>query len=122
MNLCWVTLHVRNIEKSLRFYHEYLGLEIFSRFGADTDVEIVMLGTADQPKVELLCGPQADPAPAVPGGITVGFAVPSLDDAARSLAQKGVPLLRGPVSPNPHLRFAFVQDPDGYEVQLAETR
>ncbi len=122
MNICWVTLHVRDMEKSLRFYHEYLGLEIFSRFGAETGVEIAMLGAADQPKVELLGGPQTGPAPAVPGGITIGFAVPSLDDATRSLAQKGVAVLRGPFSPNPHLRFSFVQDPDGYEVQLAETR
>ena len=44
MKFCWSTLHVRNMEESLKFYKEIVGLEIDSRFAAGPGVEIVFLG------------------------------------------------------------------------------
>ena len=44
MNFCWVTLNVTNMENSLKFYHEILGLKISAQFNAGEDREIVMLG------------------------------------------------------------------------------
>ena len=28
MNFCWITLNVSNMEKSLKFYHEIIGLKL----------------------------------------------------------------------------------------------
>jgi len=47
--------------------------------------------------------------------------VKSLDQTLSLAKEKGVVLLGEPVQPNPHVRFAFIKDPNGMRVQLVET-
>ena len=119
LNFCWTTLRVGNLENSLKFYHELLQLPISGRFGGDGK-EIVMLGKEDQPKIELLWDKDGSPLKRE-AGISVGFAVPSLEEAMEYLKSKEIPM-HGPISPNPHTRFLFIQDPDGFTVQLVENK
>ncbi|WP_040950758.1 VOC family protein [Gorillibacterium massiliense] len=119
MHFCWVTLRVSHMENSLAFYHEMLGLPISSRYRSG-DADIAMLGDEDQPKIELI---QREGQAAAPSsGISIGVAVDSLEEISEFLKSKGIAIVRGPISPNPHIRFSFVHDPDGYEVQLVENR
>lgn len=121
MQFCWVTLKVSNLEKSLEFYHGLLGLPIAERFSGGGGAKIVMLGDEDQPKVELIQtgeGEQERPG----AGVSVGFQTQSLSQSMKELAEAGVSVKRGPISPGPDIRFFFVDDPDGYEVQLVESR
>ena len=121
MNFCWVTLHVSDLERSLGFYRDFLGLEVFSRFSGGGKVEIAMMGKKDAPKVELLCdGGVGDGEPGA--GVSLGFAVESLERAVEDARSRGIAVGAGPISPNPNLRFWFVRDPDGYEIQLVEQR
>jgi lactoylglutathione lyase len=119
MNFCWVTLHVRNFDKSLEFYHDVLCLPICSRHGADA-MQIAMLGEENQPKIELLFN-STEPDKHACSGISIGLTVSySLEETTEYLRGKNIPILRGPIAPNPHIRFMFITDPDGYEVQLVE--
>lgn len=117
MKFCWTTLHVADFEKSLAFYRELIGLPVASRVSYGP-VSIAMLGPEEAPKIELiheegaLCGQGQ--------GVTIGFETDSLARATALLEEHGFPLKAGPVSPNPHIRFSFFSDPDGYEVQLVE--
>lgn len=120
MNFCWVTLHVGDFEKSLAFYHGVLGLPIESQYGGN-GIKMAMLGEKDQVKIELLQDPNAPEAP-LHSDISIGIAVDTLEATMDYLQEKGIPVLRGPIAPTPHVRFIFVQDPDGYEVQLVEMR
>jgi lactoylglutathione lyase len=121
MKLCWVTISVENLERSLEFYHDLLGLNICSRFKAGDGVEIAMLGEADQPKIELLYNSHHEIAN--PGtGISIGFEVESLDDAIATVQSKHIPIIKGPLSPTPKTRFFFVNDPNGVEIQLVENK
>ncbi|WP_449600259.1 VOC family protein [Paenibacillus sp. Marseille-Q9583] len=117
LSMNWVTLRVRDLEASLDFYNRILGLSIDRRFES-RGKQIVMLGTVDQPKIELIQG--SDPALKPECGVSVGFEVASLDDAIEYLKSQGIPVARGPITPNPHLRFLYILDPDDFEVQLAE--
>ncbi|WNS46320.1 VOC family protein [Paenibacillus sp. MMS20-IR301] len=117
LSMNWITLRVRDLEASLDFYHRILGLPIERRFES-RGRQIVMLGAAGQPKIELIRGSDPDLKPEC--GVSVGFEVGSLDEAITELSNEGIPIARGPVSPNPHLRFLYILDPDGFEVQLAE--
>ncbi|HPJ24317.1 MAG TPA: VOC family protein [Bacillota bacterium] len=117
MNFCWVTIPVNDLEVSLEFYYGILGLTIDSRMSGGAI--LAFLGDKDKPKIELIQrvkkveGKSSSP-------ITIGIEVESLQEAILMLSQHGIELSRGPFSPNPHIEFAYVFDPDGYEVQLVE--
>ena len=44
MKFCWTTIRVNNLEKSLKFYQEIVGLMVDRRFKAGQDLEIAFLG------------------------------------------------------------------------------
>ena len=52
MKFCWSTLTVNNLEESLKFYQEIIGLPIDRRFKAGPGVEIAFLGDGET-KLEL---------------------------------------------------------------------
>lgn len=120
MKFCWVTLHVENFEESLAFYHEVLKLPVNSRHSGD-GLEIAMLGEEGQPKIEILCNGTGQTV-SNQTGISVGIAVDSLETVMEYLDSLRIPILRGPISPNPFTRFIFILDPDGNEVQLVEMK
>lgn len=80
-----------------------------------------MLGVEGQPKVELLCNGTTQNTQKQ-AGVSIGIAVDSLETVMENLNSFSIPILRGPISPNPSVRFIFINDPDGYEVQLVEMK
>ena len=120
MNFCWTTLRVSNMEESLKFYHEILGLPIASKHGGG-DLQIVMLGAEDKAKIELLHDKNSNVSPQVKG-LSIGFEVESLEEALDFMKEQGIPMYKEPFSPNPHVRYFFIKDPDGIEVQIVENR
>jgi lactoylglutathione lyase len=119
MKLCWITIRVADVETSLHFYHDILGLPVDSRRTMPGH-DMVMLGESKMPKVELMYSADAKPGPGA--GMTIGFNVDSLQEAIELMKSNGVQIVGGPMSPNPHLSFFFVKDPDGYTVQLVEQK
>lgn len=118
MNFCWVTLPVGNFEEALSFYNGVLGLPIISRHSGN-GIEMAMLGDENQPKIELLQN-TANEKKVFYSDISIGLAVDSLENTMEYLKSRNIPILRGPIAPNPHTRFIFIKDPQGYEVQLVE--
>ncbi len=117
MKLNWVTLNVSDLDKSLYFYTKMLKLNVSARFG-DENHQIVMLGEADGAKIELIFEPNTKREN--PGnGVSIGLETDNLDKLIDELNNMGY-RVTGPMSPNPHIRFFFVQDPDGYTIQLIE--
>ena len=119
MKLCWITIRVANVETSLHFYHDILGLPVDSR-RTMPGREMAMLGESDMPKVELMYSEDGKPGPGA--GMTIGLNVDSLQNAMELMKSNGIPIMGGPLSPNPHLSFILVKDPDGYTVQLVEQK
>ena len=54
MKFCWSTLYVKNMEESLMFYEEIVGLKVNKRFQAGPAMEIVFLGDGET-QIELIC-------------------------------------------------------------------
>ena len=114
MKFIHVTLFVKDLEKSLSFYHGVLGLPIVRRIPGPNGP--VFLGNEGEPQVELIGGQQEPTF----SGFAVGFAVDSLDEGTKKMEDAGYKKLRGPISPNPSVKFSFFPDPDGAEIQLVE--
>lgn len=118
MKFCWCTLMVKNMEESLKFYQEIVGLEVDRRFKAGPGTEIAFLGDGET-KVELVCN---DGSKEVNMGqdISLGFEVNSVDEMMASLKEKGIAVHSGPFQPNPHVKFFYVADPNGLKIQFVE--
>lgn len=116
MKFLWTTIHVSDLDRSIAFYSGLLDLPVIERFHG-TGNEIAMLGQADGTHLELLCKPGRPET--VGQGVSVGFAFPDITATGEKLAAAGCQV--SPViQPNPSVKFRFVSDPDGYQVQLVE--
>ena len=120
MKFNWVTCHVKNLEASLKFYQEIVGLPLARRFTTGPGSEIAFLGDGET-QVELICSSR-DTLAGMSPDISLGFAVDSIDRLLPVLQANGIAIHSGPFSPGPNLRFIYVQDPDGLKVQFAESR
>jgi lactoylglutathione lyase len=118
MPFCWTTIHVSDMEQSLHFYRDLLGLPVDREMQPEPGMKIAFLGSGDT-KVELIC--RADQAEVTFGqDISLGFTVPSIDTFAARLVEYAVSVETGPIQPNPYIRFIYVRDPDGVTIQLVE--
>ncbi|MCX5792465.1 MAG: VOC family protein [Elusimicrobia bacterium] len=118
MKFCWCTLSVADMERSVAFYRDIVGLPVNRRFAAGPGMEICFLGEGET-KVELICGAGhkvTDGAESV----SFGFEIKSADETIRFLKEKGFALDSGPFTPNPHIKFFYIKDPDGYKVQFVQ--
>ncbi|MFO7790608.1 MAG: VOC family protein [Bacteroidales bacterium] len=118
MKFCWSTLRVKDLETSIKFYEEIIGLSVNNRFKAGSDIEIAFLGDGET-KVELIYDKNGGDINVGPD-ISWGFEVDSLDDMMQLVKEKGISIESGPFQPSPHTRFFFIKDPNGMKIQLVE--
>ena len=117
MKFKWATFKVADLEKSLRFYNGILGIGIAMQFGTP-EHQIVMLGDAEKTMIELICEPGAE---IITGdGVSIGLEIDDMEALLAKLQENGY-AISPPMSPNPAMTFYFVNDPDGYTVQLVKT-
>ncbi len=118
MKFCWSTLIVNDMEESLKFYQEIVGLGISGRFKAGPGKEIAFLGDGET-KIELVC--DAENGETITGkDISWGFETDSLDAVYAKLKERGVRILSEPVSPSPGTSFFFAADPNGMRIQFVQ--
>ncbi|MDR1019975.1 MAG: VOC family protein [Synergistaceae bacterium] len=84
------------------------------------DGEIVFLGNAGEPMIELVASPRY--VDAAYAGFSIGFDVPSLEETTALLEGNGYPRVKGPVSPNPAVVFSLFSGPGGIEIEILEHR
>lgn len=120
MKFCWSTLMVKNMEESLKFYQEIVGLNIDRRFQAGPGMEIVFLGDGET-KVELIYNSNATETN-MGESISLGFGVDSTDEMMAFVTEKGFKIHSGPFSPNPNTKYFFILDPNGLKIQFIESK
>ncbi len=118
MKFNWCTISVKDIEESIRFYQDIVGLSIERRFKAGPDAEICFMDGGET-KIELICD-KGHKAPGNIEGISLGFEVKPVDEMLELVKSRGLKVESGPIQPNPHVRFFFVKDPNGLSVQFIE--
>lgn len=120
-------IRVVNLEKSLHFYTEGLGFELVKRDDYEEDrFSLVFLKSkADSgentPMIELTHNWDT---PSYTRGDAYGhvaYQVDSIEAVQKRLQKHGYDLSWGPgLTPNGKTKMAFVDDPDGYEIELLQ--
>jgi lactoylglutathione lyase len=109
---------VKNMEESLKFYQEVVGLTIDRRLQSGPEMDICFLGDGET-KVELICDAKATVSNEVKD-FCLGFEVGSVDKMIEFIKEKGLEVDSGPYQPNPHIKFFYVKDPNNVKIQFVE--
>ena len=93
MKYLWTTMHVKNLEESIAFYEEVVGLQLEHRFPAGPGTEIAfMKSEGTETKVELLCRADFD-GRREDAALSLGFETKDLDGKMAELKAKGYAVL-----------------------------
>ena len=117
MAFLWTTLHVRDLEASIKFYQETAGLILRRRFSPAPGTELAFLGVGET-EIELYHA-RGESLPGNIEGISIGFATDDATALREELLEKGEKV-SPMISPNPSLQFFYTKDPDGINVQFVE--
>jgi lactoylglutathione lyase len=114
-------MRVSDMEQTIRFYTEVLGLEVLERKVSPRGSHLAFLKVPNSEElIELTSFPPSGPVKVQEDLIHLAFQVESLDDTIASLNAKGVKITDGPTTSSSGSRFIFIDAPDGYEIELIE--
>ena len=114
-------MRVADMEASVRFYTEVLGLTVLSRHRSPRGSELVFLQVPGSTEEIELCAFPASGEVRVPEDLVhLAFEVPDMAATVARLEAMGVPITDGPTESRSG-SFCFIDAPEGYEVELIET-
>jgi len=113
---------VNDLEKSVEFYKKVLGLEEVRRHKSPRGSELAFLKAPESEELIELCHfPNSGPVEVQEDLTHLAFIVDSLEAFGKHLDSIGVSFSDGPtMKPDGSGGFAFVDAPEGYEVELIE--
>lgn len=122
MKFLWTSIYVKNLDESIAFYSNLLGLKVTKRFPAGPGMEIAFMGNGinNETLVELL----ADSNNSIfnySEFISIGFAVDSVDAMLDTIKSKNIPVHNGPFE-TPGSKYFCIKDPNGLNVQFFQQK
>jgi lactoylglutathione lyase len=111
---------VSDLEKTVSFYKNVLGLKEQRRHTSGRGSQLVFLKAPDsEEEIEICKFDQSGPVVVGPDLTHLAFEVDDLETFAREAAEKGYPLSDGPHASGSG-KIAFIDAPEGYEIELIE--
>jgi lactoylglutathione lyase len=111
---------VHDLEKTVSFYRDILGLEEIRRQTSGRGSQLVFLKAPDSDEeIEICKFDESGPVVVGPDLTHLAFEVDDLEEFAKDAAAKGYPLSDGP-HPSGTGKIAFIDAPEGYEIELIE--
>src|SRR5438309_8606435 len=111
---------VQDLEKTVSFYKEVLGLEETRRHTSGRGSQLVFFkAPGSEEEIEICKFDESGPVTVGPDLTHLAFEVDDLDKFAKQAAAKGYPLSDGPHASGIG-KIAFIDAPEGYEIELIE--
>jgi len=112
---------VNDLEKTIRFYKEVLGLEEVRRHKSPRGSELAFLKAPESEELIEICHfPNSGPVQVQADLTHLAFEVDSLDQFGKDLAALGLKYSDGPIVKPDGGGFAFIDAPEGYEIELIQ--
>jgi lactoylglutathione lyase len=112
---------VSDLEKTASFYKDVLGLEEVNRHSSPRGSQLIFFKAPGSEELIEICKFDGSGPVNVGADIThLAFEVDDLEAFARHSAAKGYPLSDGPTPTSSGSIIAFVDAPEGYEIELIQ--
>ena len=118
----YVILIVEDLDRALRFYTDVLGLRLGHRSGdyAQLDTGATRLGLYTRGAMAKTLGMSLKPPSHNAPGFEIGFKVSDVEEAFAELVGRGASAVMPPTDRPWGQRTAYVRDPDGHLIELAQ--
>jgi lactoylglutathione lyase len=112
---------VQDLEKTVSFYKDVLGLEETRRHTSGRGSQLVFFkAPGSEEEIELCKFDESGPVIVGPDLTHLAFEVDDIEEFARHSAAKGYPLSDGPHKNSSGGFIAFIDAPEGYEIELIQ--
>src|ERR1700761_3674262 len=110
---------VSDLEKTVVFYRDVLGLELVRRHTSPRGSQLVFFKAPGSDEEIEICNSDGSGEVKVGHDIThLAFEVDDLQAFAKEAAAKGYPLSDGPTVTGSGSKIGFIDGPEGYEIEL----
>lgn len=114
-------MRVNDLERTITFYETALGLKVARRNVSPRGAQIVFLATPNSDEeIEICQLPNSPSVQVQPDLMHLAFEVDSIEGFAAEIAQKGYKLSDGPTKTSSGSTIAFIDAPEGYEIELIQ--
>jgi len=112
---------VNDLERAVKFYRDVLGLEEIRRHKSPRGSELVFLkAPGGEEQIEITHFPGSGPVQVQPDLTHLAFEVDNLEEFGKHLAKHGLKYSDGPTTTATGTVFAFIDAPEGYEIELIQ--
>ena len=112
---------VNDLERTVKFYRDVLGLEDIRQHKSPRGSELVFLKTpGSAEEIEICFFPGSEPVKVQPDLTHLAVEVDSLEEFGKHLAAHGLKYSDGPTTSSSGTTFAFIDAPEGYEIELIQ--
>jgi len=114
-------MRVDDLDKTVAFYEKVFGLEVSRRHESPRGSKLVFLSVPNSDEeIEITYFPGSGSVQVQEDLMHLAFEVESMEEFARHLEQVGSSFSDGPTKSSSGSVFAFVDAPEGYEVEVIE--
>lgn len=114
-------MRVNDIERTVKFYQDALGLTVARRSVSPRGAQIVFLATPNsEEEIEICQLPNSPSVQVQPDLMHLAFEVEDLAAFAVAAEKRGFKLSDGPTKTGSGSVIAFIDAPEGYEVELIQ--
>jgi lactoylglutathione lyase len=114
-------MRVNDLEATLEFYQKVFGLQVTRRHESPRGSKLAFLSVPNsEEEIEITYFPGSGPVQVQEDLMHLAFEVESMKDFQKHLDSIGVELSDGPTESSSGSIFAFVDAPEGYEVEVIE--
>ena len=114
-------MRVDDLDGTVAFYEEVFGLEVSRRHESPRGSKLVFLSVPNSDEeIEITYYPGSGPVKVQEDLMHLAFEVESMDSFAEHIRQVGYSFSDGPTQRSSGSVFAFVDAPEGYEVEVIE--
>lgn len=122
MNIKFITIKVKNLEESIKFYKEILELKEVRRINPMEGTKIAFLEDNNSGTIELIENEEISKVYDVSNEsmVSIGFEVKNINEKIGELKNKEINIIRGPIEVQGGSKLAFIKDPNGIEIEFIE--